>query len=56
MRVTIWLLLNLSQIFKLVTGECNTPNLIFDEGYDVAEPPVKGAEKFLKKVKFPFKA
>ena len=45
MRVTIWLLINLSPILKFVLGECNNPNLIFDEGYNIAEPPVKGTEK-----------
>ena len=56
MRVAIWLLLNLSPIFKVVTGECTSPHLIFKEGYNVAEPPVKGIEKInldrIGKVKF----
>ena len=42
MRFTIWLLINLSPISKFVTGECNSPYIIFEEGYNVAEPPVKG--------------
>ena len=50
MRVTIWLLINLSPILKIVLGECNKPHIIFDEGYDIAEPPIKGAAKLHKKV------
>ena len=45
MRVTIWLLIKLSPIFRIVFGECNNLDLIFDEGYDIAEPPVKDTEK-----------
>lgn len=32
-------------ILKVVTGECNSPYLIFDEEYNLADPPVKGTEK-----------
>ena len=45
MTVTIWLLINLLPIFNVVTGECTSPHLIFQEGYNVAEPPVKGIVK-----------
>ena len=50
MRVAIWLLINLSPIFNVVTGECTSPHLIFKEGYNVAEPPVKGIEKKIDKI------
>ena len=45
MRVTIWLLIYLLPILKVVKGECNSPYLIFDEEYNLADPPVKGIEK-----------
>jgi hypothetical protein len=45
MRIAIWLLISLSPIFNVVTGECTSPHLIFKEGYNVAESPVKGIEK-----------
>ena len=45
MRVTIWLLLSLSPMLSIVLGECNNPDLIFKEGYDIAKPPVEGVEK-----------